>query len=509
MSTDLSFVPAARLSRRMSHLATLGRAQAYGAIEAHVLSLLQESATRTRSSPWGHWSRLMGGSLDLRVNEQNLSVAIDPTGPWWPAAAQFDLGAPLSDWHWLDAVVDDARIRDLIDAVAGTDDQRCDWVLRRLRNAVRSNKPLVARARAQIRAALPVPSEVAVLAHRTRLDLSQCGFTASHLTRVWRWRSALERVQRESPSLLRIVMAAIEAEIVDEPGPDLIAHLKRHLRSQAGWSQRFWALVSRTDGFFDVPLALRHGSSTALQIIANYGRTLDAASVRSPPHPLVAEALIRSQAGPLMSPASFDEDWFKGNCSLLRLALQEAAHARGDLDRFLRDEFHPFLRWTCATRSENLESRNLGGGWPHVRRLQDRYHRRVRASAAGLRWSSAVGAFRCNGLDVVPLVCCADLFDEGETMRNCLAVRSDLAEHCVAGELQLFSTRRDGKRIGTISIVRCPFIDMFTVGEVRGKANADVSDVVVSVAQQLCRRYNDIVARGLGSTARSAAAQRT
>ncbi len=464
---------------------------AYREVEARVFSALQAAASRPQWSPWGHWSTLLAGSLCLRVNEQHRSATVEPIGAWWPAAATFDLGAPLSDWDWLDAMVQEGRWRDLVEEAAEDNGQPCGWVLLRLRNAVRSDTRTVVHSRAQIRAALTLPHDLVVLAQRTRLDLSRRGFDASHLTRVWRWRSALERVHRESPSLLRIAMAAIEAQVVDEPTPDLVARVKHYLRSHAGWSQRFWALVAQTDGFFDEPLSMRHGSSPALKIIANYGRTLDAASVRSPPHPLVARALLRSQADPLVAEAPFDPGWFKGHCSVLRLALRAAASARGDLDRFLREEFHPFLRWSCATAADTIDPRACRGGWPWVMRQQSRHHARLRRSTIDARWASALGTFQCAGLDVVPLSSSAELLEEGDVMRNCLAVRQDIVQHCMAGGLRLFSLRREGKRVATASLARCSFIELFYLEEVRGKANSDVSDAVVQVAQRLCDRYNE------------------
>lgn len=457
--------------------------------------ILRSGASAPVRTPHGHCATLLGALMLLHVNPIARRVTIESTVAPFGTGRQPDVGAPLSNWDWLDELLA-SRLRALVEEVAAEQAQSDRWVARCVRNTVRANRALVASARAQIRAALAVPQPLMVLAHRARLDFARIGFDAGHLTRVWQWQSALERVQRESPSLVRIVMAAIEANVVDDPGPGLVAHVKRHMRMSFGWSERFWRLLHNSAGFFEVPLALRR-ASPALKVIGNYGATLDAACVNSPPHPLVAAALIRSQRDPLMALLPFAEDWYHGDPALLGLALRQATHERGDLDRFLREQFHAFLRWSTGLE-QPVDLSRTRNGWARVMRMVQAHEDAIRAGADQSSWRSLVPSFRAGAFEVHPLTTSKDLFDEGTAMRNCLAVRLDHIARCLDDLERVFSIRHCGRRVATVSLFRPALLLDFDVEEVRGKANCAVSEAIVALADDVCRRYNMATRRAVG-----------
>ena len=193
----------------------------------------------------------------------------------------------------------------------------------------------------------------------------------------------------------------------------------------------------------------------------------------------------------------FAEDWYHGDPALLGLALRQATHERGDLDRFLREQFHAFLRWSTGLE-QPVDLSRTRNGWARVMRMVQAHEDAIRAGADQSSWRSLVPSFRAGAFEVHPLTTSKDLFDEGTAMRNCLAVRLDHIARCLDDLERVFSIRHCGRRVATVSLFRPALLLDFDVEEVRGKANCAVSEAIVALADDVCRRYNMATRRAVG-----------
>ena len=462
--------------------------------DAMTARLLDAASTR----PWRKSGRVVTllGLADAIVNAEARRVVVvarDGAPLRWPAAATMDIGAPLSDWRWVDAIVaawsaeiDEARGRGVFN---GCTPDALDWVTRRIKNAVRRH-PLLRASRERICSELGLPAELVRLSYRSRIDFSLVGFTAAHATRVWRWEHAFRAVERESPALMRLLAAAIEARLVHDPTRrDLVAQIKSHLRGR-GWSQRFWRLVTHCDGDLFVPALRMRGRTPALEVIAQYGLTLDRAGASSPPHPSVADALLRSQ-GSVLYRADFSSDWCGVPDGLLRLALHEAARRRGELQHFLQHEFHPFLNWAGSSHEANALSQQ-SPNWKRVIRQQALWDESQAVQKSGLRWRSALRTVQIGSHEARPLCSAMELLEEGRAMRHCIGTRRDIADKCSRGLWRVFSVLHtfDGRRRATITLQSAGSNSVYEVGEVRGRANRAVAPEVQAIAQRVCALYN-------------------
>jgi len=88
------------------------------------------------------------------------------------------------------------------------------------------------------------------------------------------------------------------------------------------------------------------------------------------------------------------------------------------------------------------------------------------------------------GYELVPLISSLDLYQEGRTMRNCVA---SYGERVVDGDCYIYSIRQNGERVATAEVVkgRDGKVD---VGQVRNNCNRPAPEIEFVVREWLSRQ---------------------
>src|SRR5262249_7781720 len=96
-----------------------------------------------------------------------------------------------------------------------------------------------------------------------------------------------------------------------------------------------------------------------------------------------------------------------------------------------------------------------------------------------------------DGYDIVPIGNSADLYREGHAMHHCVGTYAGRAQD---GSIYVYSVRRDGKRVATLTLQRNG--KSAVIAEFRGPCNAQPSKEIISVARKWLQtnRYQEIVA---------------
>lgn len=139
--------------------------------------------------------------------------------------------------------------------------------------------------------------------------------------------------------------------------------------------------------------------------------------------------------------------------------------------------------------SVKLDHNQLKANWSWFMRQQEDWHRTVaekqKAKLAQQFWTSRIQAVKIKGYDVVPLNSAYDLIDEGKDMHHCVG---SYVNSCVNGRSRIFSIRKNNVKKATLEINT--FSNKWEVNQIRGACNAEVSDELKKIAQQVVKLYN-------------------
>jgi hypothetical protein len=146
------------------------------------------------------------------------------------------------------------------------------------------------------------------------------------------------------------------------------------------------------------------------------------------------------------------------------------------------------MPWIAA-RPPPPDSNQCKAGWPWImERVREFELRRAKAE-----WPVPLEEAVIRGYQVVPIGSLAQLRAEAQEMKNCLV---NYAEPCGAGAMAIFSIRKPGatgpRRVANASAVRTRVRDRVTwsLHQVAGKANSEVSGEIEQVAEEIVRALN-------------------
>lgn len=208
--------------------------------------------------------------------------------------------------------------------------------------------------------------------------------------------------------------------------------------------------------------------------------------VQAPPPPLFAVLAIDAALHRLPPNAKLNFErhpaWFMR--SLLKAA--EAA-PQSSQQAALRDELPGCLDWLLDARP-SPDANQQHAGWPWILE-QARAHRKARELALAAPWAVPVADMPWGPYRVVAVCCAADLADEAEAMRNCLA---NYEEACRAGDIVVFSIRErsTGERIACFAAERFGDGRSWELVEIAGKMNAAVDEAVERIAHAMVAKLN-------------------
>lgn len=213
--------------------------------------------------------------------------------------------------------------------------------------------------------------------------------------------------------------------------------------------------------------------------------------------------------------------------AMVRAGLKEAQKTKG-VKNFFENQFMLVLDWMTNSaeqrrgydepvegefymrinRQVTLDANQKKASWAWFMRQQQAWHQiaaqRAKANVKQEVWESRLGEVEVRGYQVVPLTTAHDLIDEGKDMHHCVG---SYTRNCLEGRSRIFSIRKDGVKLATLEIVRrlpedvgllpgdirdkMQFVNgvQFTVNQVRGHCNAEVSDTLKGVAKEVAKKY--------------------
>lgn len=126
--------------------------------------------------------------------------------------------------------------------------------------------------------------------------------------------------------------------------------------------------------------------------------------------------------------------------------------------------------------------------WRKLWNMQLKWHQqRLNQKHVGkaIAWECALEQFEFNGHLVIPLTTSTALYQEGISQHHCVYAYTG---QCVRGESRIFSIRQEDMTVATVELgfddVGEPF-----VAQCRGSWNKHVSSEIVSIAEEISRRY--------------------
>lgn len=160
------------------------------------------------------------------------------------------------------------------------------------------------------------------------------------------------------------------------------------------------------------------------------------------------------------------------------------------VSRFLEEEILLLAtRYFQFKGKDIVQDAQLKAGWDTLCRVYEEDIRSPRI-AGFASWDGWVNRVEFDGFVFRALNSPAELHEEGEGMRNCIA---DYAKRCRLGEYRVYAVgeKKSGDRVATMT-VEMDENSAWRLDQVHGPLNAPVSDQLVLAADAVCRSLNDL-----------------
>jgi hypothetical protein len=172
--------------------------------------------------------------------------------------------------------------------------------------------------------------------------------------------------------------------------------------------------------------------------------------------------------------------------AILRTIIRHTHKIKG-IRLFWSAECHLVADWL---RNEEVvfDNNQLKAPWSWLMKQQADWHERVqrqkREKIEQQYWDCILEEFTYKGWTVTPLVNALALFDEGKEMHHCVA---SYASVCMKGKSRIFSIRKNNMRAATVELSKG--LDGWTLSQIRGDFNNEVSPELKDVGKQILKRY--------------------
>ena len=206
-------------------------------------------------------------------------------------------------------------------------------------------------------------------------------------------------------------------------------------------------------------------------LMADFANLLDRLGVQEDPPAMLAELAVRGVG-------TNAPDWY-----LRALWKEIEALAKEEPDDAYPPDFELTAAWLASSPPEPDDNQKQAG-WPWI--VDQAWTYRIATDAAAhVPWGVPCDGISVDGHDVIPIRSLVELRDEAEAMHNCLM---SLEGDCRAGNVVVFSIRKDGRRLASFTAERKP--DLWKAVEIAGKLNRAVPEEIKAIALRATDRLN-------------------
>jgi hypothetical protein len=217
--------------------------------------------------------------------------------------------------------------------------------------------------------------------------------------------------------------------------------------------------------------------SGAESLVADFANLLDRLQLEEPPPSIFAALALDIRGRP-------HPDWF------LRALLEELDRLEHfDLPDLAPHAWGDAIDWLESDPPDPDENQRRAG-WPWIE-AQAEWHATTRDLRAVEPWPLPCAQFESGPWRVVPIRNRAELAEEADAMRNCLA---SFAADCEKGRCAVLSIRdrESGRRVACLSLSRPGHGADWELDQVAGKGNAKVEAPLIRLAMSVAKRCEEI-----------------
>ena len=363
----------------------------------------------------------------------------------------------------------------------------CDQIVERAWRGQRMRRRLAAlfptrTMRGKIRAAMRIDDGLLALARACSFQMNRIPIDLNWLGFVWRERATLERIRKQTPTLLATVaqhMFRHGTKSGTDPTRECVKWLIAH-----GVSKRSYLLLAQHSARpFRMVLAKRKPSES-LEALALALSLTESGHGAELPRPAFYRTIMDEYAHDMTVSAVRERI---GNVPMQVFVEARRCLRAAECEAALRDaglQFRTILDWWI----EHQPREHADAGWHRWLQLARAEDQRRRATLDSTTWPCAPAGLRTPEAEVLALATPLALFEEGQALRHCAYAYLD---HCRDDHVRLFSAsmRHHGRlERATIGLQRksCGW----QIWDIRGACNRRMGGHWIPLARQLADACN-------------------
>ena len=300
------------------------------------------------------------------------------------------------------------------------------------------------------------------------------------------------QIQRETPNLLWLYILMTEAAIDLSEG-DVVAAMKSRLLQEETLTPEAWRLVANGEILdFWVVLEVSDPDEEPTgrwNLLVSWLQILSGLELKKHYLPPYLQQLFLNDS--LLVNTDADEVNLRGawmSFNTLRSILNEAEVRLflGTLDQFIDQELPSVITWVAAT-DPHIDRNQERIGWKYLARSASEWRSEIdgRPIGEGQRWRAAVDFLTWGEWSIDCITNAWELHRLSLTQRHCA---DRFLEGCLTDVERIFTIKGDsGKILATVRLTRTG--SAWNVSEVRGFANAAVSDYLLELSKKLAVCY--------------------
>ncbi len=330
---------------------------------------------------------------------------------------------------------------------------------------------------------------------RCNLDRWQRFEEDSALLLVPEHRQRYLQIQRETPNLLWLYILMARTGI-NLPEGEVVAAMKGRLLQERVLTPEAWRLVANGHILdFWVVLEVSDPDEEPISrwnLLVSWLQILSGLRLAQRHLPVQLQQLFLNDSLLVNVDAQVAEVQLHGawmGFNTLRSIVSEARYrlSVGTLDHFIDSDLPAVITWMSAT-DQSIDRNQQRSGWKFLARRAEDWRTGIedRPIAEKQCWYSDVDSILCGDWHVDGITNAWNLHRLSLTQRHCA---DRFLEGCLADVERIFTISDDGGKIcATVRLSRCEAT--WSVSEVRGFANAPVSEHLLDLSQKLAACYS-------------------
>ena len=304
------------------------------------------------------------------------------------------------------------------------------------------------------------------------------------------------QIQRETPNLLWLYILMVR-DGIKLPEGEVVAAMKARLLQERTLTPEAWRIVANGDILdFWVVLEVSDPDEEPTgrwNLLVSWLQILSGLELKKhylPPH--LQQLFLNDSLLVNLDEEDVEVDlrgaWMSFNTLRSILTEAEVRHSLGTLDQFIDQELPAVITWIAAT-DPCIDRNQQRAGWKFLAISAGAWESEIRDRpiAEKQRWRSAVNFLPWGDWSIDGITNAWELHRLSLTQRHCA---DRFLEGCLADLERIFTISDDsGKIRATVRLSRSG--SMWSVTEVRGFANALVSDQLLDLSQKLAVCYTE------------------